>query len=124
MPVVIALVLLVGCWRGGDTTTPEPIENDETAQAAARDKGASCGEVAANARLLIEHGTDERLKTRAAQIEMVVARRCGEDGWSMELRRCIAGAKTLDDTDGCEKLATKEQSDKLEHDIEMEENAN
>jgi len=125
MRLVIALVLVAGCWRGGSDTTPDPLSNDESGSGApVRERGASCDEVSANVRVLIDGSTQDDLKPRAAQIAMVVERRCREDGWSMELRRCIAGAKQLNDTDGCEKLATEEQSKKLDDDIKLEENAN
>jgi hypothetical protein len=119
----LVLVLLVGCWRNtGNETTPEP-EPDPTVEVPRRDKGASCGAVGENVRRIVGTSPDDSLAKRADQIARVVVDRCAIDTWSMELRRCLAGAKTLDDSDGCEKLATPAQQDALEHEIEMMENA-
>jgi hypothetical protein len=88
-----------------------------------RVRGASCEEVAAHSREILRAGTDENLSRRADQIANVIITRCTAAAWSIELRRCLAGAKTVDDTDGCESLATEAQQEALERDVELMEDA-
>ncbi len=121
---MLLLSLVAACWRntGNETAVVNGIP-EESQPAPRRDKGATCGEVGENVRRIVSTAPDESLAKRADQIARVVIERCGADRWSMELRRCLTGAKTLDDSDGCERLATPEQQDALEHEIEMMENA-
>jgi len=115
------LMIVCGCWRGGETSTTPP--NEEPTVRASRPQGAPCEEVADHVREVLGASEDEPLRLRADQLRGVIVRRCAADNWSMELRRCLAGAANIDDTDGCEKLATQEQQDALEHDVELTENA-
>lgn len=121
---VLVLTLSVGCWHntGNETAIVNGVP-DESEPPPTREKGATCGEVAENVRRIVAESPKERLAKRADQIARVVVERCGADTWGMELRRCLAGAKNLDDSDGCEKLATPEQNDAFENEIEMMENA-
>lgn len=115
-------MLAAGCWRntGSETAIVNGVPEES---APAREKGATCEEVGDNVRRIVATSPSESLAKRSDQIARVVIDRCGADGWSMELRRCLTGAKTLDDSDGCEKLATPAQNDALEREIEMMENA-
>ena len=49
----------------------------------------------------------------------VVMRRCEADAWSMELRRCVAGSKTVEEATACDKLSTKRQRDAFAKDLEV-----
>lgn len=112
MRLSLLLVLaLAGCWRGGVEAAEEP--------APARVTGATCDEASANAQRVIAASEDRDLAARAAPLAEIVRRRCGVDGWSMELRRCVTGAPVFADLDGCEKLATEPQRAKLQRDIEV-----
>ncbi|NVB79074.1 MAG: hypothetical protein HOV81_11805 [Kofleriaceae bacterium] len=113
MRLSLVLVLsLAGCWRGGAEAGAEELP-------AVRVKGASCDEASDNARKVIAASEDPELAARAEPLAEIVHRRCGVDGWSMELRRCVTGAPTFADLDGCEKLATGQQRAKLQRDIEV-----
>jgi hypothetical protein len=84
-----------------------------------RQKGASCEEVGRNAHVVVASAADQELAARAPALQALVERRCDEDQWSIELRRCAAGAKTLDDTRICDRLATQRQRDAFTHDLEV-----
>ena len=107
------IVLATSCWRGNANEPAEP------APEAAEVKGASCEQSAQNAHDVIAKAEDEQLAARAAPLQAIVLRRCQTDGWSMELRRCVAGATTVDDATTCDKLATKPQRDAFAHDVEL-----
>ena len=117
----LMLLALCGCWRGGETTETTPA--GETSVAAPREQGASCSEAADNVRSILTASAVEDLRSRADQIRTAMIRRCAQDKWSMELRRCLTGAPTLDATDGCEQLATPEQQAALEQEVKLMENA-
>jgi hypothetical protein len=104
--------MLVACWRGGggETEAEEPVRP--------RQKGASCAEVARNVHDIVAHAQDKELAKRATGLAELVERRCEADGWSMELRRCVAGAKTVEEASACDKLSTKEQRDAFAQDLE------
>jgi hypothetical protein len=105
------LVLLASCWRSsGETEAEEPVRR--------REKGASCAEVARNAHAVVERAEDKQLAARATTLAELVERRCAADAWSMELRRCVAGAKTVDEAAACDKLSTKDQRKAFEQDLE------
>ena len=75
MRFAIAVVMIAGCWRGGSDTTPDPIANDENGSAApVREGGASCDEVSANLRVLLDGSDQDDLKRRAAQSPKCTAR--------------------------------------------------
>jgi hypothetical protein len=109
--LVIALTL-GACWRGGDDKVVEPAPT-------APQKGASCQQTADNAHAVIAKAEDEQLAARAPALRTIVVRRCELDGWSMELRRCVAGATSVADANTCDKLATAEQKRAFEHDVEV-----
>jgi hypothetical protein len=105
------LVVLASCWRGGgETEAEEPVTP--------RQKGATCGEVSRNAHDLVERANDKQLAARATVLAELVERRCMGDGWSIELRRCVTGAKTVDEATSCDKLATPEQRNAFAQDLE------
>jgi hypothetical protein len=105
---------LAACWRGGNAET----EVEEPAPKP-RVKGARCDEVGANVEIILERAADKQLAARAKPLREVVERRCDADAWSMELRRCVAGAKTVDDASACDKLSTKAQRDAFAEDLEV-----
>jgi hypothetical protein len=105
------LIALAGCWRGGETDAEEPTS--------ARAKGATCEEVGLNALEVLIHADDRQLAARAMPLRDLVQRRCTADGWSIELRRCVAAAKTLDDGNLCKQLATPQQQTAFQHDVEV-----
>lgn len=84
-----------------------------------REKGASCVEVGKNMTLVVGRAENAKLAERARAFGDVIERHCGLDAWSMELRRCLVGAKLLDDMSMCEQLATDEQRRKLGDAIEL-----
>ena len=103
---------LAGCWRGGDQTeVEEPVRP--------RVKGAKCDEVSGNVHDVIERADDKQLAARADGFAAVVLRRCNADAWSIELRRCVVSAKTVDDASACDKLSTKDQRDAFAEDLEV-----
>lgn len=106
------LVVLASCWRGGAT---EP-EAEEPVRP--RQKGATCAEVSRNAHDLVERAEDKQLAARATALGELVERRCTDDGWSIELRRCVTGAKTVDEAATCDKLATDVQRGAFAQDLE------
>jgi len=109
---VACLVLVCGCWRGsGEPEAEEP--------APPRVKGATCEEVAGNVHDVVERAEDKELATRAVLLGSIATQRCQADGWSMELRRCVAGAKHVDDARTCDKLATEAQRKAFAHDVEV-----
>ncbi len=107
-------MFVFGCGSPGASAEPKPT----TAVPVTGD--ISCEGVAAHSRsLMLAVGGDEKLRVRAEQIAKIVVRRCNADGWSMELRGCLASAKTPDDTEGCEDFATEAQEDALEKETEL-----
>lgn len=112
--VACYLILVCACWRGGgasETEVEEPAPKP-------RVKGATCAEVARNAHDVVERAEDKELAARATPLGELVERRCDADAWSMELRRCVAGAKTVDDASACDKLSTVAQRDAFARDLE------
>ena len=110
---LIVTFVVASCWRGNASEPAEPVSE------APEVKGASCEQCAQNAHDVIAKAQDEQLAARAAPLQAIVLRRCKTDGWSMELRRCVAGATTVDDATTCDKLATKPQRDAFAHDVEV-----
>ncbi|HEY5946801.1 MAG TPA: hypothetical protein VIV40_14960 [Kofleriaceae bacterium] len=108
----VCLMLVTACWRGGETEAEEP-------EAAPRTKGASCDEVGLNVLDIVLHADDRELAKRAMPLRGVVQRRCVADAWSIELRRCVAGAKTVDDGRACDTLATQQQRDAFQHELDV-----
>ena len=108
-------MLVAACWRGGGggeaTEVEEPVRP--------RERGATCEVVGNNMTLVVGRAENAKLAERARAFGDVIERHCGLDAWSMELRRCLAGAKVLDDTTMCEQLATDEQRQKLGDAIEL-----
>jgi hypothetical protein len=113
MRTALLLVVIAACWRGSEPATEEP------ALVQPRQRGATCEQVAANTRTVLAAGKDAELAARADGFGGIVLRRCTADEWSIELRRCVAGAKTVDDTDACRELATEPQRDAFERDLEV-----
>lgn len=109
----LIVAVLCGCWRG--SAEPAAVEPSPRA----RRKGATCTEVGANVERMLARGGDADLAARATPMRGAVERRCAEDGWSVELRRCIAGARTAEDANGCETLATDAQREAFEHELEV-----
>ena len=121
---VFAVVMVAGCWRGdGRETTPANSEAEGSATVRV-EAGAPCGQVAHHVRNVMAASDEPPVAKRADQYRELIGRRCSEDGWSMELKRCLLGSAKLDDTNGCEQLATPEQQKKLEADVELMLNAN
>ena len=112
MRAACLLVVLASCWRGGaaETEAEEPLRP--------RQKGATCAEVSRNAHDVVERAEDKQLAARATPLAELVERRCSADGWSIELRRCVTGAKTVDEATTCDKLATDEQRGAFAQDLE------
>ncbi len=108
------LVVLAACWRGGggEAEVEEPAPRP-------RVKGATCAEVARNAHAVVERAEDKQLAARARPLGELVERRCDADAWSMELRRCVAGAKTVDEASACDKLSTQAQREAFAQDFEL-----
>lgn len=50
------------------------------------------------------------------QARTLLVTRCDQDGWSVELRGCMAGMKQLEDGDQCEHMFTAQQKDNFERD--------
>ncbi|HEY5927889.1 MAG TPA: hypothetical protein VIV11_39655 [Kofleriaceae bacterium] len=111
--VAACCLVLCACWRGsGEPEADEPTE--------ARVKGATCEEVGLNVREVVRKAEDKELAARATALRTLVQRRCEADGWAIELRRCVAGAKSVDDGRTCrDKLATQQQRDAFAHDVEV-----
>ena len=109
---IAACLALCACWRGtGEPEAEEP--------AAPRVKGATCEEVGLNVLDVVLHAEDKELAARAMQLRSVIERRCAADAWSIELRRCVVGAKSVEDGRACETLATPEQRKAFAHDVEV-----
>ena len=109
---IAACLVLCACWRGsGEPEADEP--------AAPRVKGATCEEVGLNVLEVVLHAEDKELAARAMSLRAVVERRCAADAWSIELRRCVTGAKSVEDGRTCDKLATQQQRDAFAHDVEV-----
>jgi hypothetical protein len=120
---MLILLAVAGCWRGDvRETTPGPSADDKPLATA--QPGAPCAEVASHVRDVMAASNEGPVARRAEQYRELIERRCNTDGWSMELKRCLVGAPTLDDTNGCEQLATPDQQKALEHDVELMLNAN
>jgi hypothetical protein len=66
----------------------------------------------------LDRANDKQLAARAKVLAELVDRRCTADAWSIELRRCVAGAKTVDEATTCDKLATPEQRSAFADDLE------
>ncbi len=64
---------------------------------------ASCDAAATNATKFVEAGMP------ADKIRIAMAKHCGTDAWSAELRACLAAAKTMAELDPCSKLFTPDQ---------------
>lgn len=105
------MIVLAACRHGDDGEAEEP--------SAAHVKGASCDEDGANAFAVLSVADDKQLAARATPLRDLVQRRCAADGWSIELRRCVAAAKSLDDANVCKQLATPQQKAAFQHDIEV-----
>ena len=84
-----------------------------------RVKGATCEEAGLNVLDVVLHAEDPELAKRAIALRGVVEHRCAKDSWSMELRRCVAGAKKVDDARLCDKLASQTQRDAFAHEVEV-----
>jgi hypothetical protein len=113
--LVCFALALAACWRGGgasETEVEEPAPKP-------RVKGATCAEVARNAHAVVERAEDKELAARADPLGELVERRCDADAWSMELRRCVASAKTVDEASACDKLSTQAQRDAFAQDFEL-----
>jgi len=119
----LILVMVTGCWRGDVRETTPTTATSEPAPMAT-DGGAPCVEVANHVRDVMAKSNEGPVAKRAEEYRELIERRCSTDGWSMELKRCLIGAPTLDDTNGCEQLATADQQKALEHDVELMLNAN
>jgi hypothetical protein len=114
---VTSAVVLPACWHGS-AESAAPALAGPSAPIAAQPGGAPCDVVAANAHRIISGSGDEEMAGRARSIGAVVMRRCSEDGWSVELRRCMADARQLEDADRCESLATEAQRQALDEAID------
>jgi hypothetical protein len=111
--LIACLIVIAACWRGGSQTEPEVEEPVRP-----RVKGATCTEVARNARDVVERAADKQLAARATPLGELVQRRCEADAWSMELRRCVTAAKTVEEATECDELATDEQRNAFAADLE------
>ena len=111
--VIFVIWMFAGCWLNTQPQRPDEPE------APRLQKGATCDEVSDSARAALAVATDKELAKRADPIGIIVLRRCLEDKWSMELRRCVTGAKVDTEVQDCEKLATDEQRKKFEHELEV-----
>ena len=109
--IAACLIVVCACWRGGENEAEEP--------GSPRVKGATCEEVGLNALEVLLHAQDPEIQKRAMDLRAVVERRCTSDGYSMELRRCLAGAKTIDEGRWCDRLATRQQIDAIAHEVEV-----
>jgi len=112
-PLVTAL-LLCACWRGGETEAEEPPPTRHV-----RGHGATCDEARLNALDVLLHAQDQELVKRADVLSRMIGERCQFSAWSAELRRCVAGAKTVDDARICDKLATDKQRKDFEIGLEL-----
>jgi hypothetical protein len=115
--VVASAVVLTACWRGSSEPAA-PVSAVPAAPIEAQPGGAPCDVVAATTHRIVSGSSDEVMARRARSIAAVVMRRCSEDGWSVELRRCMADARQLEDADRCEPLATEAQRQALDEAIE------
>ncbi|HEX5061477.1 MAG TPA: hypothetical protein VFV99_19050 [Kofleriaceae bacterium] len=111
---VACLVLMAACWRGGETAAEEP-----EPQRHVRGQGATCDEARLNVLDVLLHAADPELVKRADTLSQLVGERCNYSAWSSELRRCVSGAKQVDDARLCEKLATDKQRKDFEIGLEL-----
>jgi hypothetical protein len=110
--IACTLLVVAGCWRGGaETEAEQPTRR--------RVKGATCEQVSGNVHAVVANAEDKELAARAGALRDVVQRRCAADAWSIELRRCVASATTVDDARTCDNLATQQQRDAFADDVEV-----
>jgi hypothetical protein len=83
------------------------------ATAAPASAGASCDQAAGRMIDLLTADKKDVPPEQVKKFHDLFVERCGKDAWSVELRQCLAGMKTLDDANACEPKMTDAQKDAL-----------
>jgi hypothetical protein len=94
--------------------TPAPTPAPAFAFAAAAEP--SCAELATRVVKAIAPERGQRFRENAAAIIEIVRTRCQEDSWTVESRRCMAGATDRGMARDCFRQLTQAQQDALERD--------
>lgn len=76
--------------------------------------GPACAEMAAKVIEAIAAARGEKLRTEAPAMTEVVRKRCEEDRWTADNRRCMAGAATRDDAKRCFEQLTPAQQEAMD----------
>lgn len=114
------IVLMTGCWRtfaapSSHESSEVPVETIALSRPSHQD---GCRRSAENVRSILHNARDPDTVRHADPITDAVLRRCVDDDWPVELKDCLWRARTLDDLDPCEDVATPAQRAALDAEID------
>ncbi len=106
MKSIVLAVVLAAC--GGSSTPP----TDPSAVAKPAADPAPCEDAAANAVTFLSKDAP------ADKVKVVITKHCTAEAWTVDTRKCLLTAKSVEEIEACAKSFTPEQQTALRHDVE------
>ncbi len=106
MKSIVLAVALAAC--GGSSTPPA----DPTTVAKPAADPAPCEDAAANAVTFLAK------EMPADKVKVVMVKHCTADAWTVDTRKCLLTAKSIEELDACSKAFTPEQQSAFKQELE------